>query len=67
MASSNAPELLSTIEGSTDTVNAVSGISGDDSVISASDDKLVSQYFKSTKVSAVCMCSFFSSFVVFFF
>ncbi len=39
--SSNQPTPLSMIEGITDSVNAASAIAGDDSVISASDDRSV--------------------------
>ena len=38
-ASSAGLTLLSTIDASSETVNSVSAIVGDDSVISASDDK----------------------------
>ena len=37
--SSNQLNILSTIEGTSDKINAVSAIAGDDSVISASDDR----------------------------
>lgn len=40
-SSSSSPVLSSTIEGNSDNINSVSAIVGDDSVISASDDKLV--------------------------
>lgn len=50
----NKPELLSKLEGTADDINAAMFITGEDGVISVSDDKYVSIVFFFSLCSALC-------------